>query len=76
MMAIQDNRKGANMQNRSAWKKLGYCILIGLAAVFAAHADTVFQRYQNAMRIVPGSGEVTSTLANFPVLVRLYATHS
>ena len=62
--------------SRTARQHALFSVLIGLAAVFAAHADTVFQRYQNAMRIVPGSGEVTSTLANFPVLVRLYATPS
>ena len=61
------------MQNRSTWKNLGYCILVGLAAVLSAHADTVFQRYQKSMCIAPGAGEVTSTLENFPVLVRLSA---
>lgn len=61
------------MQNRSAWKNLGYCVIFCIATVFAAHAESIFQCYQKAMAIRPSSGQVTSTLANFPLLVRLSA---
>lgn len=62
----------------NAVKKLTYsflCFLFVILSVFSsAMADTVFQCYQKAIRITPASGKVTSTLSNFPILVRLSAS--
>ena len=49
-------------------------LFVILSAFSSAMADTIFDCYQKAMLITPASGKVTSTLSNFPILVRLSAS--